>query len=767
MKTSQKIARLELSTLFYSPIAWFLLIVFLFQSGLTYLANIQNAVLNQELGGEYLKYLGLLTNATFGFPFGMFMNMLSKLYLYLPLLTMGLISREMSSGTIKLLYSSPIKISEIVIGKFMAMMAFCLVLVGILAIFGVTGIFSIQSADAGLIASGLLGIYLLLCAYSAIGLFMSSLTSYQVVAAISTLVVFALLNYIGTIWQGVDFVRDLTYFLSISGRTEQMIKGLISTKDVLYFILIVYIFLAFTVCKLQSGRETKSWLFTTGRYAAIFFSALLIGYVSSLPGFVGYYDATANKSQTLSANTQKILKDIGDEPLEVTSYINLLEERYRLGMPAERIHDFTRRWEKYIRFKPNIKLKYVYYYDSTSADQHLFENYPGKNLQQIAQSYANTFGVNIHDFKSPEEIRKIIDLRQERNRYVMQLAFKGKKTFLRLFDDAGQFPSETETAAALKRLTVKLPKIAFLEGELERSKDKLGDRHYGYLASEISYRYALVNQGFDVETISLNKGNIPPDIAVLVIADPKINFSGEALAKIQDYLNKGGNLLLAGEPGKQAIVNPLLQSLGVQIMDGTLVQKSNDFSASLVKPYLTSTAAALSKDLTNAFRDSTPIAMNGVAGLTYNPKGAYIIKPLLITDATTTWNKKGRLVVDSAAVTFSAKDGDQKGSVPTALALTRKINGKEQRIIITGDADFLSTAEMGRGGVANYLFGTPLLGWFTYGQFPIDTSLPETNDNRVTITNDGVVTMRVIYLGILPGLLLIAGSILLIRRKRK
>ena len=461
------------------------------------------------------------------------------------------------------------------------------------------------------------------------------------------------------------------------------------------------------------------------------------------------------------------MKDIGSEPLEVTSYINLLEERYRVGMPAERIHDFTRRWEKYIRFKPNIKLRYVYYYDSVSADQHLFENYPGKNLQQIAQSYANTFDVNIYDFKSPEEIRKIIDLRPERNRYVMQLAFKGKKTFLRLFDDPAQFPSETETAAALKRLTVQLPKIAFLEGELERSKDKLGDRDYGYLASEISYRYALVNQGFDVETVSLEKGNIPPDIAVLVIADPKINFSDEVLEKIQNYLNKGGNLLIAGEPGKQAIVNPLLQSLGVQMMDGTLVQKSNDFSASLVRPYFTATAAGLSKELTHAFRDSTPIAMNGVAGLTYNPNGAYIIKPLLVTDATTTWNKKGRLVADSAAVTFSTEDGDQKGSVPTALALTRKMNGKEQRIIITGDADFLSTAEMGRGGVANFLFGTPLLGWFTYGQFPIDTSVPETNDNRVTITNEGVVTMRIIYLGVLPGLLLIAGSIFLIRRKRK
>src|SRR5579872_6555115 len=243
MKTTWRIAKLELNTLFYSPIAWFLSIVFLFQCGLAYIERIDHVLTNQNLGGQYLQYINFSTANVFGPPAGMFMFILSKVYLYLPLITMGLISREVSSGTIKLLYSSPVKVSQVVYGKFVAMMGYNLLLVLILAIFGITGIINIQHADSGLIFSGLLGIYLLLCAYAAIGLFMSCLTSYQVVAAISTLVVFAMLDYVRTLWQGVDFVRNLTYFLSISGRTSHMLAGLIETKDILYFLIVVIMFL--------------------------------------------------------------------------------------------------------------------------------------------------------------------------------------------------------------------------------------------------------------------------------------------------------------------------------------------------------------------------------------------------------------------------------------------------------------------------------------------------------------------------------------------
>src|SRR6202012_5026907 len=161
----------------------------------------------------------------------------------------------------KLLLSSPLTVIDIVWGKMLAMMVCCLLLVAAIGMVVVSGLLTIQSPDTGLLFSGLFGIYLLLCAYAAIGLFMSCLTSYQVVAALSTLVLLAALSYIGTLWQDIDFVRDLTYFLSITGRADHMLLGLITTNDLLYFGVIIFVFLGFSIYKLQGDRESKpAWI---------------------------------------------------------------------------------------------------------------------------------------------------------------------------------------------------------------------------------------------------------------------------------------------------------------------------------------------------------------------------------------------------------------------------------------------------------------------------------------------------------------------------
>ena len=120
MKTVFKIAKTELALLFYSPIAWFLLIAFLFQCGLAYTGTMENVLIQQEMGGRGLQYLVFLTARIFAPPYGIWPRVVSNLYLYLPLLTMGLMSREINNGTIKLLYSSPIKVREIIFGKFLA-----------------------------------------------------------------------------------------------------------------------------------------------------------------------------------------------------------------------------------------------------------------------------------------------------------------------------------------------------------------------------------------------------------------------------------------------------------------------------------------------------------------------------------------------------------------------------------------------------------------------------------------------------------------------
>jgi ABC-2 type transport system permease protein len=775
MKMIFNVAKTELKNLFYSPIAWFLMIVFLIQCAVTYMGTLDNYANTQEMGGINLQYMSHLTYWFFterSFGSGLFVVVTKNLYLYIPMLTMGLISREINGGTIKLLYSSPIKVSEIIFGKFFAMMIYSLILVAIVGIFMVAGVFHIVNVDTGVLLSATLGLFLLLCAYSAIGLFMSCLTSYQIVAGLSTFVMIGILSYIGSLWQQYDFVRDLTYFLSISGRTESMLNGLIATKDIIYFLIIVYIFLALSIYKLKAGRESKSMLAKTGRYVLVVVSALVIGYITSRPALIGYLDTTAKKVNTLTPNAQKIIHELGRDTLEVTMYCNLLDRYFNIGEPTARNEDYLKLWEPYLRFKPDIAFTYVMYYDTPLEQKpgRFKKLYQGKSLKEIATVNAKGNKMDLSMFKSPEEIHKIIDLKPELNRFVMQLKYKNRTTFLRVFNDPEVLPSETEVSAAFKRLLqAKMPKVAFLTGNLERDINKSGDREYKSLTNSKTYRHALINQGFDVDTLSLENGDVPASVSTLVIADPKTSFDAATLSKIQQYIDKGGNLLIMGEPGKQAVLNPLLQQFNVQLMDGIIVQPSAELSPDLVLNELTSTAAGFTKSVENSFTDSLPVAMPGATGLSYTEGGAFQIKPLLMTSKVKSWLKKGKLVADSAAIGFSAADGDQRISVPTALSLTRKVNGKEQRIVVTGDADLMSNSELNRRNAltANFVFNTSLFSWLNYGDFPIDTSRPDLKDNRVTVTSAQVGRLNILFVWILPGILLALGTVLIIRRKRK
>ena len=383
---------------------------------------------------------------------------------------------------------------------------------------------------------------------------------------------------------------------------------------------------------------------------------------------------------------------------------------------------------------------------------------------------AKSSGFKMSLFLSPEEIHKIIDLKPELNRFVMQLKYKDRTTFLRVFNDQAIFPSETEVSAAFKRLQkAKMPRIIFLTGNLERSIYKTSDRDYQVLASEITFRNALVNQGFDVDSVSLDTQDIPADITALVIADPKSELSAVTLAKVQQYIDKGGNLFIAGEPGKQAILNPFLQQFGVQLMDETIVQKTKDIAPDLALPNLTVHAKELYYSLEKPVNDSAVISMPTATGLSYTTNSGYTVKELLVTDAKNSWLTRSRIVADSAEVVFNAAQGDVMKSVPTILGLTRKVNGREQRIVIAGDADFMSVKELRRFNPpqANFLFSVGIYSWLDNNEFPINTSRPRSKDNRVNISTDGVDILRIFLVWLLPAVVLIFAAILLIRRKRK
>lgn len=969
MKTIRRVAGTELRTLFYSPIAWFVLVVFLVQCGIVYFNQIENFANVQEMGGVRLRFLNQLMDKIFTGKGGIFNSIMQNLYLFIPLLTMGLISRETSSGTIRLLYSSPIKVRDIILGKYLAMMVYSLLMLIIVAIFVVQGMFQVQDVDRGMLLTSLVGFYLLLCAYSAIGLFMSCLTTYQIVAAVCTFVMIGVLGYIGSIGQKIEFVRDITYFLSISGRTEKMLRGLLTTKDVIYFIVIIYLFLGLSILKIRSGMESRPALVKASRYPGVLAIGLFIGYISSLPSLIGYYDATSIQMNTVRPNVQQIIAELGDEPLEVTGYNNTIGGMGMLG--GEGFHNtFISTWEHYQRFKKghNIRInKIVNYYDSTLDNNFMMSGYEGKSIRQIAEQLAKVNGQSMKNIKTPEEIRKIIDLRPELNRFVMQLKYKNRTTFLRTFDDNMVWPSETEVAAALKRLLMaSLPKVAFLTGNMERNIFRKADREYMKFTSAKPIRNSLLNQGFEVDTVTLEIQDVPADVDILVIADPKQSFTEPAFARLKKYIEKGGNLLITCEPSKDSPLQPLLKELGVELMNGQIVQEDKDHEPNQVRPDFTDYAAGLSKYVAQSKKDtlSDKVGMVGVAALRYTNSGNFSIHPWLMSDPKTTWNRvqdldpetmtsasagpvmvgetnfggeedpatkpapaktgntrpvasartaagtspmneqkmmeerkkkfdsiktvmeeirngagtdeekqkkmmavmenmqksmpmtpaqrktrdsvqalinnimagngtdeekqkevgelmqkirqksmaqaktsvparhKGAVQKQAAAtktgntpeqttpssneiavttpsssqptsrgrrdftgtITFSPEAGDVRGPLPTVLGLNRKVNGKEQRIVVTGDADFLKNGSYLQ---SNSLLGTIIFSWLANGEFPIDTWRPTRNDTRVKLTGNQVSTLKLIFLWILPGAIAAFAAILLIRRKRK
>ena len=466
--------------LFCSPIAWLILVIFIFQVSMDY-ANI----LTEELKAKATGYSLMDETASIFSGFrGLYSRIQGYLYLYIPLLTMGIMSREFSTGSIKLLFSSPITNKQIVLGKFYALMVYAFLLLGGLLLIALFSCIIVKSIDFPLVLSGLLGLYLLTCAYIAIGLFMSSLTSYQVVAAMGTLAILAVLNFIGGVGQEIALVRDITYWLALNGRVGLFVAGMINTENLIYFLVVIAAFLLLSVWRLQAVREKQPGRKKILKLTGLAVGVVVLSYVSSRPFLTWYWDTTATQSNTISVLSQDLLRQLKGE-LKITTYVNLLDANYESGLPAAHKKDFER-FRPYARFKRNLKLDYVYYYDYAGY-KYLDELYPGLSDRERAEKICQAKGLDFGMFLTPEEIRRKIDLSGESNHFVRQVEWNGeRKTWLRVYKDMYVFPSEQEMTAALKRLLVKPPKLCFLTGYGERNSTNKREMDYSFFSSELS-----------------------------------------------------------------------------------------------------------------------------------------------------------------------------------------------------------------------------------------------------------------------------------------
>ena len=764
MKTIFRLAKTELRILFCSPVSWLILVIFAFQAGINFSDTFGGLLKRQAL--EY--GLGWLTENTYAGYSGLLVSMLKSLYLYIPLITMGVMSRELSSDSIKFLYSSPITTTQIILGKYLSLLIYAGMLMCILLIYVLFGAFTIENMDLASVLTGLLGLYLLTCAYAAIGLFMSSITSYQVVAAMGTLAILAVLNYIGDVGQDIAFVRDITYWLSISGRAYQFLEGMICSEDVLYFFIVISLFILLSIMRLQEARKKRGTIVTAARYFAVVGGALFIGYLTSLPVSKFYYDATILKKNTLTPGSQEVVKNL-DGALTITTYMNILDENYGSALPSELKSDFQR-FEQYVRFKPDIKMKYVYYY-APSVEPSFNGRFMELQGKERAERICKIMHLDFDMFLSPDEINQIIDLKPEGYRFVRVLEREnGQKATLRLYHDMMKHPSETEITTALKRFLVPAPKVAFLTGHGERNVNSAGDRYYYTFARSIYFRQSLINQGFDATGLSISDQDIPEDVDILVIADMRSPLADDEMRKLECYIERGGNLFILGEPNRQEAMNPILTKFGVELMPGTLVQRNKDYLPTVITAKLTENAAAQCFRYKQLKGWGASLVMPDASPLRYTTDNGYDIKPIAVTLSKDSWNELETTDFLVGELSINASIGEKEQSYPVVISLTRPRGDKEQRIVIAGDADCISNTELAndRNGIlaANFNFISETFKWLSYGEFPIDTSRPESIDNTIYLTRNANLWIQIFALGVIPFLLAFAGFMAWYKRKR-
>ncbi len=762
MRAIYKIAKSELGTLFYSPIAWLILVIFVFQI-FSCFANLLEYSVNMKTLDQVQGYQSYMLFVIGGFA--PYMTIQSTLYLYIPLLTMGLMSREYSSGSIKLLFSSPISSLQIILGKYLSMLIYGLIMMGSVLVLVIVGYFSIKDFDLSLVLSGWLGLYLLMATYAAIGLFMSTLTSYQIVAALGTLTLISFLNFIGSLWQHIEGVREVMYWFSLKGRADEPIRGLICSEDILYFILVSGMFLGFSVLKLQFARQSCSMSVKVGKYVGLVACVALFGYISTIPQLKCFYDATANKDRTITPNSQEILKQV-DGGLTITSYVNLLDKFGYLGMPSNWFN--TRNiFETFTRFKPETKLKSYYYYDNAAG-----ANASREEMDKAIERLVLTSDINSKSILTPEQMREKIDLSAEEYRYVFLLEREnGQKAFLRMYDDQGKYPSEAEISAVLKTMISKSPRIAFLGGHGERSIHDRSGVNYTSFTTVLDSRGALINQGYTPCTLTLSTGgDIPADVDVLVIADLRKALTDDELIQVKRYIERGGNLVVLGEPRRQEYIAPVLEQLGLAFVPGVLVQPHEGYAADYLWVTFTPEGAELEPIFARMVELNNVLTMPSAAAIYETENVGFEAIPVFTTGTMKCWNELETKNFSLEDPTLNEAIGEKENAYVTGYALRRDVKGKEQRVFVLGDADCISNAELGVDREfrrSNYALIDGMFRWLVYDEYPIDISRPAAKDNDVYLTPAGYAWVKIFLRWVCPAILVLLGCVIWFSRRMK
>ncbi|RDH83690.1 MAG: hypothetical protein DIZ77_00690 [endosymbiont of Seepiophila jonesi] len=420
---------------------------------------------------------------------------------------------------------------------------------------------------------------------------------------------------------------------------------------------------------------------------------LLAAWLSSR--FELQWDWTRNGSNTLSKTSIETLAH-AEGPITITVYAT------KQTALREKIESFI---ERYHRFKPDLTLKFI------DPIQH-----PGAARRQ---------GITLSG-------ELLID-------------YRGRQERLQQLDEI------TLTNAFHRLLRTETHWLVGLEGHGERSLLGEANHDLGLFGSVLQQK--------GIKTISLNlvdTPDIPDNTSLLVVASPQKALLPAELSRLQSYLEQGGNLLLLLDPGQDTALRPLLASLSLETLPGTLVD-ANVRELGIDDPSIALVSRYPPHPVTRNFNLITlyPQAL----ALQSSVSSPWHVVPLLQT-LQNSWNETGAL---QGEIQRDPDAGESPGPLTIGYAMSREKNGGTQRVIVVGDGDFLSNAYVGNAG--NQDLGITLINWLTTEE-NLNIQSHQATDMTLLLSPlaQGIIGLG--FLILLPLLLLATGGLIHWGRKR-
>ena len=597
---------------------------------------------------------------------------------FIPALTMRSVAEEKRTGTIEWLSSYPLGELEILMGKLIGNWFFVILsLAGTLPM--AIGVFLLSDADPGIMLAQYIGASLLAMQGVAIGLWASTATKNQVTAFIlATSVSFALV-FIGTpvvLYGLTPFLGTALSRLSVMGHFENVARGVIDLRDIVYFLSTAGLFVAMALGLLVKQRLSEQRESYKRLRAGI---AILLGLVvvtNLLGGNIrGRVDLTRESLYTLSPGSEETLDNLSDL---VTLKLFISDE-----LPSE--------------LEPTLRDVRDLISDMSRAggDNLVVENLnPGDDLDVAVE--ARSFGIIENEFN----VLRDDEFEVRRGWFGLALLYADQQEVIPFI--SGTADLEFRIASAISVMTTdKRPSVAFLTG-----LGALGESELPSLGRALMERYEVTSLDLSQEgDLGLN----PENMDLVVLAGPKEPVSEQKVNEIENFISQGGGALILVDKHQISLETPttnlvttgleeFLQKQGIGVDEGLVMDYGSNSPISMGPQGLFNVVRqyplwpiGLKGSLHATTRDLNGLSAGWATAITIADSVENIERLWITTEAGGIQPPNSLIMPD--ALLQPDPDGFQTVTLAVAIgggeAESATNDVQEGRIIVVGDVDFL------------------------------------------------------------------------------